>query len=82
MVLSGMILGMIILNFRGMKLVQKFFVSFFYEVLFPNKFCNSYTYSSEHDEILGKNNVQQGLKRGHLHVIILCCSYFFIVKII
>lgn len=39
MVLSGMILGMIILNFRGMKLVETFFVSFFMKCFSQTSFA-------------------------------------------
>lgn len=77
MVLSSMLLGMVNLNFWGMELVQAFSCHFISSVFSQTSFATVILAVLKRGEILGKSRVQQGLKHGHLHFIILCCSSVF-----
>lgn len=57
------------------------FMSFYMECFSQTSFVPVYTSSSDQGEILGEDWVQQGLKCGRLHSIILCCGSL-IVQII
>lgn len=54
------------------------FMSFYIKCFFSQtSFATVILAVLKRGEILGKSRVQQGLKHGHLHFIILCCSSGF-----
>lgn len=53
------------------------FMSFYIKCFSQTSFATVILAVLKRGEILGESRVQQGLKHGHLHLIIFCCSSVF-----